>query len=518
MNELLVAGASVVDGTGAPPFAADVLVRGERIEAVEPPGSVEPAGRRVLRAGPGQVLMPGFVDVHSHSDNAPLHPTVDPSKLVQGVTTEVVGNCGFSLAPVGDPHTFAGFAEQVWPPLSPSWRDHEGLFAAAEAGGHGTNHVPLVGHGTLWTAADGDPAIMRRMLREALAAGCFGMSTGLAYAPGAAADTGHLLEVSAELGEDDVYATHLRSEGAGLDTAVEEALTVGRTVGCRVQISHIKASGPRRWGRLPAVLERLDSARDGGLRVGQDVYPYIASSTMLSAALPPWAHEGGTEGLLARLADPAGRAAIRAAVEGGEDDWDNHVDAVGYEGITVASTASGTHDGLPLPEVADRLDCDPFEALVRVVAGERNRANMIVECMDPSDVAAALRHPHTTIGTDAAPPGFGGHPHPRAYGTFPRVLGRYVREERLLTLPEAVAAMTSRAADAFGLGGRGRVVPGAFADLVLLDPAMVADLATYRTPVVPPTGVHTVLIAGREAVRAGMPTGLRAGRRLEPLR
>ncbi|MER8161264.1 amidohydrolase family protein [Streptomyces sp. NPDC094472] len=138
--------------------------------------------------------------------------------------------------------------------------------------------------------------------------------------------------------------------------------------------------------------------------------------------------------------------------------------------------------------------------------------------MDLSDVAAALRHPHTTIGTDAAPPGFGGHPHPRAYGTFPRVLGRYVREERLLTLPEAVAAMTSRAADAFGLGGRGRVVPGAFADLVLLDPAMVADLATYRTPVVPPAGVHTVLIAGREAVRAGMPAGLRAGRRLEPLR
>lgn len=488
--------ALVVDGTGAAPFGADVVVRGERIVALHPPRSVAAADVDAA----GLVLAPGFIDVHSHSDNVPLHPTDDTAKLLQGVTTEVVGNCGFSLAPVADPALAATYAEQVWPPTPLRWRGFSGLFRATDEAGYVTNYVPLAGHGML-RIAGGPAAPLDGLLDEALDAGCFGFSTGLAYAPGAEATTDELIALARRLGPDGIYTTHLRNEGAGLLDAVAEAIHIGREAGCRVQISHLKS---------PAALELLDEARGEGLRIGQDIYPYTASSTMLSACFPPPVQHD----LLTRLSQRDSRAALRDLLD--TTGWDNHVAAAGYEGITVASTGSGRFQGRTLAQLADDLAFEPFDALAHVLLEEGNRANMIVDSLAEADISAVLRHPCSTVGTDGAPPGFGTHPHPRAYGSFPRVLGRCVRERGLLDLSAAVRMMTSRAAEQFGLPDRGRIAVDAVADLVLFDADEITDRATYAAPTRPPQGIHRVYLAGREVVRAGELIERRRGRRLSP--
>lgn len=523
----LVRGARVADGSGGPLARHDLLLDAGRIAAVAEPGSLDCADCAVVDAS-GQVVAPGFIDVHSHADNAPLLEEDDTTKVLQGVTTEVVGNCGFSLAPVeaGNEELLAGLTGRIFPPIDFRWRSFAELLAVLDGRGYVTNYAPLVGHGTLRLAvlgmedrpADGgELEQMRTLLDEALDAGAFGLSSGLIYPPGLFGDTGELVELARRLPADRLYATHMRGEGAHLLDSIEEALEIARRGDCRVQISHLKSSGRPHWGGAGRALDRLARARTDGVAVTQDVYPYDASSTMLTACLPRWFQEGGDPAVLARLDDAAAVTRLRGEIEGDTaEGWENHIAGAGYGGILVASTASHHFEGRTLPEIAEDLGVDPFDALVHVLRTERLRASMVTFSMAEADVEAVLADPATMVGSDGLPPGVGGKPHPRLYGTFPRVLARYVRERGVLDLPTAVVKMTSLPADVFGLPDRGRIAPGAVADLVAFDPDLVADACDYRDPVRPPTGIGWVMQAGTIVVCDGRWLGRRAGRRLEP--
>lgn len=526
MERTLLRGGLLVDGTGAPRRPADVVVEGERIAAVEAPGRV-PEDGALIRDLDGAVVCPGFIDVHSHADNAPLLAEDDQSKITQGVTTEIVGNCGFSLAPVHDENRAAlgGLLGRIFPPMEVPWRTLEDYFAVTDAAGYVTNYAQLIGHHAVRVAAmgmtDGPPspdqlATMRELAEQAFGAGAFGLSTGLIYPPGLFADTDEIAVLAKALPAERPYVTHMRGEGPMLLKSIEEALEIGKTAGRPVQISHLKAAGRAVWGRMGEALTLLEDARARGIDVTQDVYPYLAGSTMLTATLPPWAQEGGNPSVLGRLADQTSLDRLRRDIEGDDGLWENHVAACGWSGIVVASSRSHTHDGKSLQQIAEEADIEPFQALVDVLGGEDLEASMIVFSMREEDLVTALAHPLTMIGSDGLPPGRGGKPHPRMWGTFPRILSRYVRELGILSLEEAVRKMTSLPARRFGLTGRGEIRPGAVADLVVFDPGTVEDRADYADPVQPAAGIDQVWVGGRLAVDGGRYCGRRAGSRLAP--
>lgn len=525
MTSLLLCGGRLIDGTGAPARNADVLVEAGRVRLIADrlPAT---AAEEVLDVE-GLVVTPGFIDVHSHADNAPLLDRDDTSKLSQGVTTEVTGNCGFSLAPASPEHRddLAALNGRVFPPIDVAWDTTAAWYAAADAAGHVTNAAPLVGHGALRVAAMGladRPATademqhMRAGLAEALAAGAFGLSSGLIYPPGTFTPTSELTTLVADLPAGRIYTTHVRGEGRRLLASVEEAVAVAEAAGARLQVSHLKAVGAEQWGTVAEALARLDAAHARGLVVHHDVYPYRAASTMLASCLPPWFHEGEARAVLDRLED--GAALARAEHELGRDDgtWENWVAACGWPSIVVAATRSHRHKGEDLQRIAVARGVTPFRALVDLLREEDLQASMVVHAMAEVDVRAALAHPRAMVGSDGLPPGRGGKPHPRAWGTFPRVLANYVREDPLLTLPEAIRRMTSLPARAFGIPDRGILTPGAVADVVVLDPTTVSDRATYEQPERPAVGIRAVVLGGTLALRDGRPTGVRAGRRLRP--
>lgn len=525
----LISNATLIDGTGAAEFPADVVVERGRIAAIEPPGSV-PSDRFARRIdAAGLVVCPGFIDVHSHADNAPLLSDDDLTKINQGVTTEVTGNCGLSLAPIATdaPDTLRAFSKSFTFTYE-GWHSSAELFAAVDAHGTVTNVCPLVGHGALRLATIGpssraagpaDIDAMGALLTAAVDAGAFGMSTGLIYPPGVYSTTAELAAVASFLPPDRVYATHMRNESDALLASIDEALTIGREAGCRVHVSHLKSSGRDNWGGAAAALEVLDAARRDGIRVTQDVYPYDAASTVLGTCLPPWVHEGGDEAALKRLRNAGDLARMRAQIEDPREGagWENLIMGTGgYGGILVVSTRSHRYEGRTLEQIARELDIEPFAALVRVLVEEELAVSMVEFCMSEQDVEAVLRSPFTVVGSDGLAPGAGGRPHPRLYGTFPRVLGRYVRERRVIGLVEAIRKMTSLPAEIFGVPERGTVAVGKVADLVCFDPATVDHRGDYLDPAVPPTGIAWVMQAGDVVVEQGGWAGVRRGRRLTP--
>jgi N-acyl-D-amino-acid deacylase len=524
--EFLIQGADLVDGTGSPSRPADVLVRGAVIEAVEAPGRLHTDGRAVVDAS-GLTVTPGFIDVHSHADNAPFLDVEDTSKVMQGVTTEVVGNCGFSLGPrlADTADALEALTARIFPPLTWSWSSFGELLAATDARGYVTNYAPLVGHNALRVAVmgmsdaapdDGQQLQMGRLLDEAMAAGAFGLSSGLIYPPGLFSQTQELTELAKRLPEVSPYVTHIRGEGSQLLASIREALAIGEGAGRPVHISHLKTAGRLNWGRMQSALDELDRSRGRGIDVRQDVYPYTAGSTMLSASLPPWFQEGGETAILDRLSDRAALDQLRDQLSRDHDTWENHIFGAGWDGIVIASSESHEYDGRSLDQIGEHRDTEPFDALVHVLVQERLKVSMIVHSMHEDDLTLAMRHPHTMIGSDGLPPGVGGKPHPRMYGTFPRVLGRYTRDLGILGLPEAVRRMTLLPATSFGLHDRGVVRPGGAADLVAFDPASVRDQATYTDSTREPEGIAWVMVNGAVVVRGGRHLGARTGRRLVP--
>lgn len=519
--------ASLIDGARGPARLVDIGINDGRIDWVMPAGTAPPEVDGIDVAG--RTVTPGFIDVHSHADNAPFLAEDDTSKVVQGVTTEVVGNCGFSLAPLSEPHRalFQRYSRRLFPELPWGWSSVAEYFEAADQRGYVTNYVPLVGHHTLRIAALGmahrDPSVderaaMGRLVDEAVEAGVFGLSTGLIYPPGVFARPDEISDLVAGLPATAIYATHMRGESSQLMASIHEAIAVARASGRPLQVSHLKVAGRPNWGNMPAALEALDDARAEGLVVTHDVYPYTAGSTMLTATLPPWFQDGGDAEVLRRLEDPESLARLAEDLERDDGTWENQVLGAGWEGIVVASSPSHTHDGKDIATIAEELDVSPLDALVEVLRSESLQVSMVVHSMQEPDLELAMRHPATMIGSDGLPPGTGGKPHPRAYGTFPRVLGRYVRERRTLGLEEAVHKMTGLPARTFGLHDRGVVAEGNVADLVVLEADVVVDTATYERPATPPRGIDLVLQAGQVVVRDGVYQGTRAGRRLVPAR
>ncbi len=530
MLDVKIEGGTVIDGTGAPGWRADVGIRDETIVAVGDL-SREPAGRGVRATG--LMVTPGFIDVHSHSDWRLWGNRRAESKIRQGVTTEVVGNCGFSPAPASAEflEDLRAFALHVPPGMDFRWRSVGEYLRAFDGEGCALNVAHLVGHGTLRIAAMGfarrpptarELSLMQRLLAEGMEAGAWGLSTGLIYAPGSFATTEEIVAVAGAAARGrGVYASHIRGEGATLLAAVGEAIRVGRENAMPVQISHIKAAGRPTWGGVARALALVDAARAEGLDVMADVYPYTASSTMLRTLLPDWALEGGVDAMLHRLDDPATRARIRQDIEaptGGQ----SIAARVGWDSIMVSScTRRKDAEGRRLSEIAAAEGRDPFEAALALLRDEGGKGYMILFQLDEADVRCALGHPAVMIGSDGsalAPHGdmATAKPHPRSYGTFPRVLGEYAREQRVLSLPQAVHKMTGLPARRFGLGDRGLIAAGAKADLVVFDPGRVADQATYEDPHRYPVGIEHVLVNGRFVVRDGEHSGSLPGRVLTP--
>jgi N-acyl-D-amino-acid deacylase len=524
--DLKIEGGLVIDGTGAAGGRSDVGIRDERIVAL---GNLErePAGSRLQASG--KVVAPGFIDVHSHSDWRLWANRRAESKVRQGVTTEVVGNCGFSPAPATTEFLddLRGFALHVPRGMDFRWRSVGEYFRALDGDGLAVNVIQLVGHGTLRVATMGfarreptaaELARMQALLGQAIEDGAWGLSTGLIYAPGSYARTEEIVQVAgAAARRRGLYASHIRGEGATLLAAVEEAIQVGREAELPVQVSHLKAAGRPNWGKVAAALALVDAARAEGVDVMADVYPYTASSTTLRTLLPDWALEGGLPAMAARLGDPAVRERIRgeleAPVTGG-----SLLDRIGWENIMVSYAPSRKDaEGMRLSELGAARGLDPLDAALELIAGDEGKAYMILFQLDEADLRRALGHPHVMIGSDGsalAPYGeLGvGKPHPRSYGTFPRVLGEYAREQRVLSLSQAVHKMTGLPARRLGLPDRGVVRVGARADLVVFDPRSVGDLATYEDPHRYPAGIENVLVNGRFVIKNGEHTGSLPGR------
>jgi N-acyl-D-amino-acid deacylase len=493
--DLILRGGRVVDGTGAPAFYADVGVRDGRIARV---GAISGTARRELDVR-GLIVAPGFIDVHTHADEIADQPEAE-NFLRMGVTTLVAGNCGGSPVDVGR------------------------AFRRIERRGISPNFATLIGHNTVRNAAmkgdfdraptDAELARMKALVRQAMKDGAVGLSTGLIYLPGTFSETGEIIELAREAAAfDGIYASHMRHEDCRIEQALEELFRIAREARIRAHISHIKLAGEGAWGQAERVLERIERARAEGLDITQDQYAYTASSTGIRQLIPDEAFDGGREKFLERLADPAQKAKIVEAMrrklrERGRDDYAYAVIAFFRDDPTL--------NGLNLVEAArkvrggDSLD-DQIETILEIQ--KRGGASGVFHGMNEADLQTFLRHPNTMVACDSGLRRFGeGVPHPRGYGNNARVLGRYVRELRVLRLEEAVRKMTSLPATVFRFAGRGQVREGFWADLVVFDPATVADTATFTDPHHYPVGIPYVLVNGVPVVAEGRHTGARPGK------
>jgi N-acyl-D-aspartate/D-glutamate deacylase len=351
---------------------------------------------------------------------------------------------------------------------------------------------------------------------KALEGGAFGMSSGLVYPPAVFSETEELVALAARLGRERLYTTHMRGEGDSLLQSLAETARIGAEGGCPVHISHLKWTGRSNWGRMPEALAAIRRAAEDGLAVSKDIYPYPAGSTMLTGLLPPPFLADGDEGVLARLESAESRRQLAVMMERGLPGWDSHQHSAGWDGVLVSTTASHRYEGRTIAELSAALGEPELDVLVRVLREERLRASMVIFSMDEEDVRTAFADPDTMVGTDGLPPGTGGKPHPRLFGTFPRILGEYVRKAAVLPLGEAVRRMTAVPARTFRIPDRGAVRPGLVADLVAFDPESVGHETDYRDPVRPPTGIAWVMQAGRLVVDGGRYLGPRSGRRLSP--
>ncbi|MAP63961.1 MAG: N-acyl-D-amino-acid deacylase [Microbacterium sp.] len=530
MFDLLITNARIVDGTGAPAWKGTVAVSDGRVAAVDAdPRLAHAEAGEVVDAG-GDVVAPGFIDVHSHADFTIQGSPAAESQLAQGVTTVVTGNCGASTFPVRNLDLLRQAGAQFDAVFTGDWADTHGYASATDARRPGVNVVLQLGHTTLRAhvlgmtnraATDDELATMAEEIRRAADQGVRGFSTGLVYAPGSFA-SGYELVVLAKAAADAglLYSTHMRNESGDLLEAVDEALLAARVGGASVEISHLKAMGPANHGLPLRALERIDAANAAGFDVAADVYPYTASSTTLTSRLPAFAMDGGAPALMARLADPAERRRVAAGLASrfGRD--------VDPGGVVIAALGPAAGDdftwstGSSLVDLGERLECSPAEAALRVLEAHRGAVAIVNHAMAESDVTAVLRHPLVSVASDGWTLGINGsgRPHPRSFGTFARVLGEYVRERGVLTLEDAVRKMTSLPESRIGLSARGVIAPGNVADLVRFDPQQITDRADFAEPKRLATGVADVWIAGSRAFGGGRVLPQRHGAVLhEPL-
>lgn len=518
---LAIKGALVYDGSGAPPIKADMGISGDTITHI---GTIHSA-KKIIDAT-GLAVAPGFIDTHGHSEFTMLAAPEAEGKLLQGITTEINGNCGLSAAPLLGAAKERREADQREYGINERWEGLEEYFGLLESRSPALNFATLLGHGNIRASVMGyedrrpsgaELESMKALLVKAMNEGAMGMSSGLIYPPGIYSDIEELSALASagmEVSPDSfIYTTHMRSEGEGLLDSIVETMEVGRRSGCRVHVSHIKTSGRANWPKAARAVELMETARASGLRVTCDRYPYIASATDLDAVFPAWMFEGGTEAELARLADPAVLADLRQA----SGAWSNEWGSIRVSDVT--TEANKWVEGLPLTEIARRWNLDPFDALVRLLREERLRVGAIFSSMCDENLSAFLSLPYAMIGSDSSVRALAGitrrgRPHPRGFGSMPRFLRMCIdgAVPGVPTLEAAIGRITSLPARTFGLPGRGVLTVGATADITVFDPGLIRDVADYDDPFRPPVGVEHVIVNGQPAVLKGSVTGLRAGR------
>ncbi len=520
--DLVIAGGLVYDGLGGAPVTADIGIVGRAIKDI---GRIPASRGRSAVEARGLAVCPGFIDVHDHSDYGLLADPKADSAVRQGVTTLISGQCGsapFPLAEAVLEEVRSNAKSQLG--VDVDWRDLKGFLARLESGGMAVNYATLSGHGSLRGAAmgfnEGAPTPeqmekMKALLAEEMEAGSLGLSTGLEYTPSgfaAAEEIAALARVVAPKGG--IYATHMRDEGDKVIEAIEEALAAARASGAALQISHLKVAFPRNWGKLDEALARIEAARAEGLDVTADRYPYIAGSTGLDINFPAWARQGTTDEFLARLKDPAQDKALRAYVAEREaklGSWDKVVISGVFE------EKNKGYEGLDVLEASRRAGKPAYEFMRDLIVEERDNVDTVIFMMTEDNLRRILAKPYVMIGADSSVrstegPLSKGKPHPRCFGSFVRVLGKYVRDDKVLTLEEAIRKMTSAPAAKLKLAGRGVIQAGAQADLVVFDPATVADRATWKEPHRYPAGVPHVLVNGQPVITRGEHTGAKPGR------
>lgn len=520
--DLVIAGGTVYDGTGGAPFRADVGLSGGAIRAV---GKIGRSRAAAVVKAEGLAVSPGFIDIHDHTDIGLLVNPKAESAVRQGVTTLVSGQCGGSPFPLSDrefEEARRSASDEYG--LDVDWRDIGGFLGRIERAGTAVNYSTFVGHGTVRGAAmgldDRPPTAaelerMKALVSESMAGGALGLSSGLEYTPGSFAATEELVDlcrVAARTGG--LYATHMRDEEDRVLEAVDEALRISREAPVRLQISHLKIGFAENWPKIDALLAKLDRARAEGLDFRADRYPYIAGATSLSILFPLWAREGGTERFVARLKDPAHDARLRAHLAGQEKGYGS------WDRILISEVGSDKNRGLEgksVLEAAAGAGKAPYEFMRDLLVEESERVGMVAFYGHEDVLKRILAHPLVGIGADGgavAPYGplSQGRPHPRFYGTFPRALGKYAREEKLVPLEEMVRKMTAMPAAHLGFVRRGRIKVGWAADLCVFDPARIVDKATFREPAVYPEGVEKVLVNGQVVVDSGEHTGRLPGR------
>ena len=526
--DLVIRGGRLLDGAGNPWVRADLAIRGDRIAAIGQLGDL-PA-RRTIDAR-NRIVAPGFIDMHSHSDFALLVEGRAESKVRQGVTTEVLGESG-SAAPVIGPVVDAMKNSLAPLGLQLDWSDFAGYFARLEKQGISVNVLTFAGSGQLRSAVMGydnrPPSAselerMKTLLRDAMSQGAFGLSSGLIYPPNSYMKTDELVELAREAARaGGLYISHVRGEGTSLLEALKEAVAIGERAGLPVEIFHFKATGFMR-GKILEAVRIIEEARGRGLDIAANQYPYVAGSTGLSASIPSWAHEGGRPKLVERLKDPQARERIKAEMKTGAPGWHNLVKETGnFENIRVASVRSDSNkkfEGRSIAAIAKERGTAPEDALMDLLIEEQGNVGAIYFSMIEDDVKTAMKLPWVSIGSDGtavSPEGVlgRGKPHPRFYGTFPRILGKYVREEKILTLEDAVRKMTSLPAARLRLSDRGLLRAGMAADIVVFDPERVIDRATFDDPHRYAEGIDVVIVNGQVVLDEGRHTGASPGRAL----
>lgn len=520
----LIKNAQIVDGSGSKPYAGAVLIEDERIIAV---GQVSETSADLVIDANNHIVCPGFIDTHSHSDLEVFKEPQLYAKVMQGITTEFLGQDGISMAPLPIEYispwrkNLAGLDGDK-EDLNWHYKDTAGYLKMLEENGSGTNLAYLIPHGNIRMEVMGldgrlataeELAQMQAVLRRELDAGGFGLSTGLIYMPCAYGDTHEVIELCKVAAEyDRPFVIHQRSEADTIVDSMKEVIEVGQKSGAAVHFSHFKICGKNNADKFEPVLALLDDASTAGIRVSLDQYPYVAGSTMLGVILPPWVHDGGTDKLLKRLESAEDRIKMRHDIENGIHGWDNFVQFAGLDGIFVTSVKTDKNEdtvGKSLIELGIMRGKDPLEATFDLLYEESNAVGMVDFYGLEEHVKAFMSRPEMNVCTDGL---LGGKPHPRVFGAFPRVLGKYVREENVMPLQEAIRKMTSRPAEVFKVKDRGLLKPGYFADITIFNPNTIIDKGTYVEPRQYPEGIDYVFVNGKLAVKEGQATDITNGK------
>ena len=520
--DIVITNGHIVDGTGSPWYSGDIGIRDGKIAAI---GNLEGASAKRTIDAHGDVVAPGFIDMLGQSESTILVEPKLPSKIYQGITTEITGEGG-SIAPLNDAIIAANKTSYEHLKITPDWRTFRQYFARLEKQGMGINLASYVGATQVRRVVLGDGDVqptpeqleqMKSLVRDAMHDGAVGVSTSLEYAPAPYAKTEEIIALAAEASKfGGIYATHMRSEGDAIDASLEETFRIGKEAHIPVEIWHLKVAGKTNWHRMPAIVAKINAARVQGLDVTADTYAYPAWFNDFSAFIPPWAHDGGTSKLLERLKDPAMRARIRKDMLTPATSWDNEWQEIpGPEAIIIGVVQNPKLlplQGKTLAEVAKQQNKDPMDALFDLLIEDQAYTGVAVFGMSEDDVALALQQPWTSVCNDssgASPEGLLGqeHPHPRAYGTFPRILRKYVREEKQLALEDAIRKFSALPAQRMRLTDRGVLKKGMWADIVVFDPATIKDVATFADPNQLSQGMEYVLVNGGLVIDQGKMTG-----------